>query len=192
VSGKPGNYINRLHFRYGRLVVIGFGPRVTSGDRTHITWRCLCDCGRIKIVRANDLSSGATTSCGCFKGQVISRRNVEKATHRDTKSIEYIAWGSMKRRCSDNPSSKWYADYFQRGIRVCERWQVYENFLADMGRRPLGGYSLDRIDNDGDYEPSNCRWATHSQQMLNRRPFKRRKSEGLIDEGVKSALNIPV
>lgn len=94
-------------------------------------------------------------------------------THGMRGTPTHNSWRSMKHRCL-NPKGRQYPDYGGRGITVCARWMKFENFLADMGERPGKEYSLDRIDNDGNYEPSNCRWATRSEQQKNKRPAKRR------------------
>jgi hypothetical protein len=120
-----------------------------------------------------------TTSCGCRALEVRSKIGRANRKHGESKcgsadnqpSREYRAWTGIKERCR-NPNNKDFAKYGGRGIKVCERWNKYENFLIDLGRCPPG-YSIDRIDNDGDYETSNCRWATLSEQNRNRRPLKR-------------------
>lgn len=135
--------------------------RVESRNK-RTCWLCECSCGRFVVVQLTNLTSGHTTSCGCSTNH----------THGDTAygetTTEYTAWKNMRRRCCD-PTFMYYEDYGGRGIEVCNQWlNSYENFLADMGRKPAPEYSLDRIDNDGDYTPSNCRWATPEQQANNK------------------------
>lgn len=145
--------------RFGQLVVIAEVDR-DNGRR----FLCRCDCGAEKIVQANNLRSGNSTSCGGH------RRPGGRKTHGLSGSPTWISWSAMKSRCYWEPSAG-YAYYGGRGICVCDRWlgrDGFENFLADMGERPEG-MTLDRIDSDGDYEPSNCRFATPLEQIRNRR-----------------------
>jgi hypothetical protein len=125
-------------------------------------WRCLCECGTSRIVRQYSLIHGISKSCGC-----LTRR---KITHGESRfagnTAEYGAWSAMKSRCS-NPNVESFKRYGGRGISFCDRWISYENFLADMGRRPSEKHSIDRINGNGNYEPGNCRWATRKEQQQN-------------------------
>jgi hypothetical protein len=103
----------------------------------------------------------------------VDLKFLRRLRHGDTHSPEYKSWSGLKDRCL-NSAGKLFPYYGGRGISVCLRWLVYENFLADMGRKPTAQHSLDRVNNDGNYEPENCRWATKKEQAMNRRPARRK------------------
>jgi hypothetical protein len=165
--------INLVGHRYGALVVQALGmPYHPPKGRCARTWVCKCDCGNHTSVVGRNLRNGHTTSCGC--------RRVKHGEYVGSSlpSPELSSWRSMIARCS-NPNSHAWSRYGGRGIRVCERWRAsFAAFLDDMGRRPSLEHSIDRIDNDGDYEPSNCRWATRTEQALNRRNNRRIDAAG--------------
>ena len=129
-----------------------------------VRWLCRCACGAELTVAASALLQGTSKSCGCLK---LSTRAWNFKHGESSGSAEYDAWLHMRQRCL-NPKSRVYERYGGRGITICERWlDSFEAFLADMGRKPSARRSLDSIDNNGDYEPGNCRWATARQQNGN-------------------------
>ena len=146
--------------RFGRLVVEKLSGRTLSGDRI---WLCRCKCGGIKIARTADLRKLYVSSCGCFRRELLKKR---MTTHGMSNTRTFKIWAGMIKRCRNKNDHGW-PRYGGRGIVVCKRWQKFINFFTDMGYAPLG-LTLERINNDGDYEPRNCKWATQTEQALNR------------------------
>lgn len=146
---------------FGRWVVQELAFRV----KKRLYWTCLCECGTVKAVSSNNLKSGASSSCGCFQKEK-ARRGALK--HGGVQHKLYRTWLGMRNRCG-NPKNPSWEYYGGRGIKVCDRWQYFANFRADMEPTWQEFRSLDRIDNDGDYCPENCRWATQSEQVKNQR-----------------------
>lgn len=153
--------------QFGRLRVLRELARRCPDRRKR--YAVICQCGKVLAVRGKDLRRGHTRSCGCLADE---NRKIVRRKHGETRpgTPEFGIWRTMIQRC-ENPNVKGYKNYGARGIKVCERWRRnYADFLSDMGRRPSRRHSIDRIENDGDYEPGNCRWATRFLQNTNRRP----------------------
>ena len=152
--------------KFGLLTVMSEADDIVTGSGPKRAVLVECSCGTVKVVQLADIKSGNSTSCGC-QGRAQARAlGKSRLKHGQYGSPEYESWSGMLQRCT-NPNLKAYKLYGGRGIRVCDRWLTFENFLHDMGKRP-DGTSLDRFpDKDGNYEPGNCRWATRKEQGRN-------------------------
>lgn len=167
--------INMVGFKSGILTVVSMSdPVMKDGKRGQARWLCACACGGTTVVRGQDLRLGKTKSCGCATAASISASKTRHGhakrggrRERDT-SPTYRSWAMMVQRCTNKNFHK-FKDYGGRGIALHEPWRSFDAFLSDMGERPSDDHSIDRIDVNGNYEPSNCRWATTAQQSVNKR-----------------------
>lgn len=165
--------------RFGKLVVTAEAP--VRGIRRIRQMACHCDCGGTSTADLSALRHGNTTSCGCGSREALVKSRFKHGhTVGGRKPPEYHIWRAMIQRC-ENVNCADYPDYGGRGIEVCSRWRTsFADFLADIGLRPGKGLTLDRRNNDGDYEPNNCRWATQKQQANNRRKRRFRKRSDIV------------
>lgn len=161
-TGRWSNFKDLTDQRFGRWTVKSF-----AGSANGALWNCVCDCGTRKVIHGRNLRyQHGTKSCGCAK---IDAARKQKTKHGMVNTSEYRAWAQMKERCF-NPKCKAYRNYGGRGISVCEAWvNSFQAFFADMGPKPSSKCEIDRIENNGDYCPSNCRWTTHTKNNRNRR-----------------------
>lgn len=149
--------------RFGRLVVLKM-DHINRHQQS--MWKCRCDCGETIVTSGSTLKGGRSRSCGCFKAD---RARETAHRHGQSRTTEYRIWAYMLQRCT-NPNNTKFHLWGGRGIKVCKRWRDFANFFADMGKRPSRKHSIDRYpDMNGNYEPTNCRWATAKQQSANSR-----------------------
>lgn len=167
----------------GRLTAV----RYIETRKARAYWLCQCTCGNETLVAACNLRHSARSpvlSCGCLRVEKAGKMGSSMRTHGEAaeRTAEYIAWRNIQNRCY-NPNAENWKYYGAMGVTVCERWRAaFENFLADMGRRPSDQHSIDRYPNPyGNYEPTNCRWATAFQQRHNRRGASRERSTTAAD-----------
>jgi hypothetical protein len=163
-----GAFVDLKNQRFGRLVVIELAEKSKC---KHTQWKCLCDCGNYAIVTRGCLRDGYTNSCGCLRSEISPQNSVIHGHKRTNKrTTEYTSWRACLNRCY-NPTYQNYNRYGGRGITVCDSWKIsFVEFLHDMGLKPFPKAQLDRIDSNGNYEPSNCRWVSAKENANNRNP----------------------
>jgi len=168
---KALDFSSLINKKYNRLTIISEGDiHKTIGGHKHRTANTICDCGAEKTIQVSSILNGKISSCGCLSKEILSKRASKRnSVHGYYGTPEYNSWVGMKKRCL-NKKHKKYFDYGGRGIKVFEPWlKSFSSFLADLGERPSLSHSLERIDNNGNYEPSNCIWATKKDQCRNQR-----------------------
>ncbi len=166
--GRP--VIDRTGQQFGRWRVISLDPKRSAGKEAR--WLCRCTCGILRVVGVQNLIGGRSVSCGCYRVERSRKAHTIHGHARrslpNQKTTEYRCWQGLHRRCSDPKHPSW-RNYGARGISVCQRWASFICFLEDMGLKPHPSLSIDRINPNGHYEPTNCRWATRSEQRRNTR-----------------------
>lgn len=172
--------------RYGKLTVVSMAGRMSSGITS---WNCVCDCGKTCIRGRKTLRKYEHSSCGCGTNEASWETRREKyGDYAKTRLPEYKIWQHIRRRCHPKTGHKHYG---KRGITVCDRWsESFENFIEDMGRRPSEKYSIDRIDVNGNYDQSNCRWTTWEVQCRNKRVFNKLGAPGVYWDKQRSKYRV--
>lgn len=167
--------------KFGRWTVL----KEAAPQNTSTMWECRCDCGTIKAVNGKSIRRGLSTSCGCYNTEKARNQGTHRQSGRENgnkETAEYRIWSGMRKRCT-NPRAQRFDRYGGRGISICEKWSDFQQFFKDMGPRPTPRHSIERVDNDGNYCPENCRWATPEEQANNNS-----RNIIVLVEGVKMTL----